>query len=77
MGTATEQVSRKMRYLAAKLAVVQQARAHGKFRTIKIDESLHPADIPTKPLQEREFAYKRARVLGLERGVPPPSKGQS
>ena len=28
-GTATEQVSREMKYLAAKLAIFQQARAHG------------------------------------------------
>ena len=62
-GTATEQVSREMKYLAAKLAIVQQARAHGKIRTIKIDESVHPADILTKPLQGREFVYKRTRIF--------------
>ena len=52
-GTATEQVSRKMKSLAAKLALVQEARAHGKIRTIKIDKGLHPADFLTKPLQAR------------------------
>ena len=66
-----------MKYLAAKLAVIQQARAHGKIRTMKIDESLHPTAILTKPLQGREFVYKRARVFGLEEGVPPPTKGQT
>ena len=65
-GTATEQVSREMKYPAAKLAIVQQARAHGKIQTMKIDESMHPAGILTKPLQGREIVYKRARVLGLE-----------
>ena len=67
-GTATEQVSTEMKYLAVKLAIVQQARAHGKRRTMKIDEGLHPASILTKPLQGKEFVYKRARVLGLEGG---------
>ena len=75
-GTATEQVSREMKYLAAKLAIVQHARAHGKIQTMKIDESPHPADIPTKPLQGREFVYKRARILGLEAAAPPPPKCQ-
>ena len=42
-GTATEQVSREMKYLAAKLAIVQQARALGKIQTMKIDGSPHPA----------------------------------
>ena len=65
-----------MKYLAATLAIVEQARARGMIRTVKIDEILHPADIPTKPLQRREFVYKRARVLGLEGGVPPPPECQ-
>ena len=42
-GTATEQVSREMKYLVAKLAIVQQARAHGKIRTMKIDEGIRLA----------------------------------
>ena len=41
-----------------------------------IDESPQPAGILTKPLQRREFLYKRFRFLGLERGVPPPPKAQ-
>ena len=49
-GTAMEQVSRKMKFLAAKLAIVQQARAHGRIRTMKIDLSPRPSDILTKPL---------------------------
>ena len=65
-----------MKYLAAKLAIVQQARAHGKIRTIKIGATIHPADILTKPLQGREFVYKRSRILGLEEAAPPPQKGQ-
>ena len=75
-GTATGQVSREMKYLAAKLAIAQQARAHGKTWAMKIDEGLHPAGILTKPLQGRGFLYKRARVLGLEGGVPPPPRCQ-
>ena len=52
-GTATEQVSRKIRHLAAKLVIAQETRAHEKVRAVEIDVSLHPADIPTKPLQGR------------------------
>ena len=44
---------------------------------MKIDESLHHADTPTKPLKGMEFVYKRARILGPEGGMPPPPKGQS
>ena len=75
-GTATEQVSREMKYLAAKLAIVQKARAHGKIRTMKIDESIHPADVLTKPLLGREFVYKRAQILGFEGAAPPLPKSQ-
>ena len=39
---------------------------------MKIDESIHPAGILTKPLQGWEFVYKRARILGLEGAAPPP-----
>ena len=58
LGTATEQVSREMKYLAAKLVTVQEARACRKIRTAKVDESFHPAGVFTKPLQGREFVYK-------------------
>ena len=44
-GAPTDQVSREMKNLAAKLVIVQQARAYGKIRTIKIDGSLSPAEI--------------------------------
>ena len=44
---------------------------------MKIDESPHPADILSKPLQRREVVYTRARILGLEGGVPTPPKAQS
>ena len=64
-GTATEKVSREMKYLAAKLAIVQQARAHGKIQTMMIDEGTRLAYFLAKPLQGREFVYKRARILGL------------
>ena len=75
-GTAAEQVSREMKYLAAKLAVVQEARSRGKTKTRKIDESFHPADILTKPLQGREFVFKRGRLLGLK-AVPPAKPSSS
>ena len=65
-----------MKYLAAKLAVVQGARSEGKIRTEKIDEGCHPAGILTKPLQGKEFEDKWGRLLGF-RVTPPagPSSG--
>ena len=42
---AADQVSREMKYLAAKLAVVQAARSEGKIRTEKIDQGCHLAEI--------------------------------
>ena len=65
-----------MKYLAAKLAVVQGARSEGKIRTAKIDEGCHPAGILTKPLQKKEFEFKRGRLLGLRVTSPAgPSSG--
>ena len=75
-GTAADQVSREMKYLAAKLAVAQEARSQGDIKTEKIDESFHPPDILTKLLQGKEHVFKRGRLLG-PRAVPPvkPSSG--
>ena len=64
-GTAADQVSREIKYLAAKLAVGKGARSEGKIRNEKINEGCHPAGIPTKPLQGKEFEFKRGRLLGL------------
>ena len=61
-----------MKYLATKLAVVQEVRSQGKIKTKKIDESCHPAGILTKPLQRKESAFNRGRLLGPR--VAPPAK---
>ena len=47
-GTAADQASREMKYLAAKLAIAQAARSEGKVRTEKIGEDCHPAENLTK-----------------------------
>ena len=52
------------------MAVVQGARSEGKIKTEIIDEGCHPADILTKPLHEKEFEFKRGRLLG-PRATPP------
>ena len=70
-GTAADQVSREMKYLAAKMAVVQEARAQGKIKTEKIEKSCLPADVLTRTLQGKKFAFKRERLLGLR--VAPPT----
>ena len=41
-GTATEQVPREMKYLAAKLAIVQQARVNGKIQTMISTRASNP-----------------------------------
>ena len=69
-GTVADKVSREMKYQAAKLAVVQEARSQDKIKTEKTNEGCHPADILTRPLQGKEYAFKRGRLLGL-RVVPP------
>ena len=69
-GTAAEQVSREIKYLAAKLSVVQGARSEGKIKPEKTDEGCHPVEILTKPLQGKEFEFKRGRLVG-PRFTPP------
>ena len=49
-GTTADQVSREMKYLEAKLAVVQEAWSQGKTKAEKTNVSFHPAGILTKPL---------------------------
>ena len=49
-GTAADQVSREMKYLAAKPAIVQEAKSQGKTKTGKADESSHRPGILKKPL---------------------------
>ena len=63
-----------MKYLATKPAIVQAARSEGKVRTEKIGEDCHSADILTKPLQGKEFEFKRGRLLGLR--VAPPREAE-
>ena len=72
--TAAGQGSREMKYLAAELAVVQEARTRGKVKTEKIDESSHPPIILAKSLQGKEFMFKRGHLLGLK-PTPPAKSG--
>ena len=64
-----------MKYLAAKLAILHVARSQGKTKTDLLDESCHPPGILTKPLQGKEYVFKRGRLLGLR--VVPPAKPSS
>ena len=43
---------------------MQGGRSEGKIKTEKDDEGCYPADILTKPLQGKEFKFKRGRLLG-------------
>ena len=65
-GAAADQVSREIKYLAAKLASVQEARSQGITKAEKIDGSFNPPGILTKPLQGKERVFKRGRFLGLK-----------
>ena len=67
-GTTKDQVSREMKYLAAMLAIVQQARAHGKIRTIKTKESIRPSGIVTKPLQGESVSTSERGSMGSKGG---------
>ena len=71
-GAASEQVSQEMKYLPAKLAIVQEARAQGKAKAVKIDGSYHPPEIMTRSLQRKECVFKRGNLLDLK--VTPPVK---
>ena len=73
--TATGQISREMKYLAARLAIVQEARAHGKIRTMKIDECLHPAGILTKPLAGRGIRQQAGADPRARRGGAATAEG--
>ena len=42
---------------------MQEARSHGKTKAEKTDGSFHPPGILTKPLQGKEFVFKRVRHL--------------
>ena len=64
--------SREEKYLAAKLALVQDAKAEDEIEKVKNSEALRNADTLMKPLQGEEFVYKRGRLLGL--GVTPPAR---
>ena len=61
-----------MKYLAAELALAQEARAQGTVKAKKVDETFHQPGIMTKPLQEMKFVFKRGRLLGLK--ATPPAK---
>ena len=59
-----------MKYLAAKLVILQEARSQGKTKTEKTDESCHPPHIQTKLLQGKVYVFKRGRLLGLRAVLP-------
>ena len=67
-GTATEQVKREMKYLAAKLAVVQKARAHGKIQTTKIDDSTTPPKFSPSPCRGGGLSTSRPGSSGSKGG---------
>ena len=70
--TAADQVSGEMKYLAAKLATAQEARTQGKVKIEKSDGSCQPPETLPKPLQGKEFVFKRGRLLGFK--PTPPAK---
>jgi len=71
-GTVPDKATRGAKYLAAKLAIVQDAKVEKKIETVKTSEAFHSTNILTKPLQGEEFVYKRGQLLGLE--VTPPAR---
>ena len=69
-GTAAGQVSREMKYLAAELAIVPEAKAQGKAKAGKSDVSCHPPGILTKPLQGGGSCSSEGAFWGLKAALP-------
>ena len=69
-GVAMDRVSRESRYLATRLAMLRQAVSDGVVAMRKIDTSVNPADIFTKPVVGAALHRLRALVLGLDWPAP-------
>jgi KUP system potassium uptake protein len=60
----------KSRHFLMIIEYVRQLVAEGLVAIRKIPSEKNPADILTKAVTGRDFAYKRQQLLGLETGVP-------
>ena len=76
-GTVPDKATRGIQYLAAKLAIVQDAKAAKKAGAVKISEAFHNAGILTKPLQGEGVVYKWGRLLRHEVTPPARQSGQA
>ena len=65
MGTKREKVSKEMRYVACRYAMLRQAAENGDITLTKVDTKDNRADMCTKPLIGKDFVRHRAAILGL------------
>jgi len=63
-GAGSEKVSKAMKFMAARYAMLRQAAEAGQVSLQKIDTTLNVADLFTKPLVGETFVRLRGRVMG-------------
>jgi hypothetical protein len=71
MGTKKEKVSRVMKYMGARYAMLRDALEHKVISPHKIPTELNCADLFTKPLVGERFRALRALLLGLDPAADP------
>ncbi len=70
LGVKKEKVSKAMRYVAARYAMLRAAVNEGEVCLGKVASSDNKADICTKPLTGAAFVHQRALILGLTTAAP-------
>jgi hypothetical protein len=76
LGVKREKVSKAMRYVAGRYAMLRAAVEEGEVVLEKVASADNRADICTKPLTGVPFAHQRALILGLtEASDPAPTAG--
>ena len=64
-GAGSEKVSKAMKFMAARYAMMRQAAEAGQVSLQKIETTLNVADLFTKPLVGGTFVRLRDRVMGV------------
>ena len=72
-GTAAEKVSRDMKYMAARYAILRQTETSGEVVLRKVHTTDNLADLFTKPLSGDTFRRLRDRAMGLAAWTLPAS----
>ncbi len=70
LGVKKEKVSKAMRYVAGRYAMLRAAVDEGEVGLDKVASSDNKADICIKPLTGAAFVHQRALILGLTTTAP-------